>query len=77
MQTEEQKDVKKRFELTEEQKDLIKKFEEFAVQLGVSERKAGDICGVKSSIISQLRSGTYEGVVSKQFNIMNLDLRGL
>ncbi len=69
MQTEEQKEVK-RFELTEEQKGLIKKFEELAVQLGGSQRKAGDVCGVKSSIVSQLRSGTYQGVVSKQFGIL-------
>lgn len=68
MLTEEQKEVKL-FELTEEQKSLIKKFEELAVQLG-SERKAGDVCGVKSSIVSQLRSGTYKGVVSKQCNIL-------
>lgn len=70
MQTEEQKDAIKRFELTEEQKGLIKKFEELAAQLGGSERKAGEVCGVGSSIVSQLRSETYKGVVSKQFGIL-------
>lgn len=54
--------------LTERQQGLIKKFEELAAQCGGSERKAGEMCGVRSSIISQLRSETYKGVVKKQFD---------
>lgn len=52
--------------LTEKQEKLIQRFEELAAKLG-SEKKAGDICGVRSSIVSQLRSETYKGVVEKQF----------
>lgn len=53
--------------LTERQQDLIKKFEELAKQCGGSERKAGKVCGVESSIISQLRQEKYPGIVEKQF----------
>ena len=56
--------------LTERQQYLIKKFEELAVQCGNSEHKAGEMCGVRSSIISQLRSEKYKGVVEKQFKIL-------
>ena len=53
--------------MTEEQEMLIKRFEELAAKLG-SEKKAGAQIGVSSSIISQLRSKTYNGDVQKQFN---------
>lgn len=52
--------------MTEKQEKLIKQFEELAVKLG-SEKKAGAQIGVSSSIISQLRSETYNGDVAKQF----------
>lgn len=52
--------------LTEKQKNLIKKFEELATKLG-SEKKAGVQIGVASSIITQLRKGTYKGDVDRQF----------
>lgn len=52
--------------LTEKQEKLIKQFEELAAKLG-SEKKAGAQIGVASSIISQLRSETYNGDVEKQF----------
>lgn len=52
--------------MTEKQEKLIKQFEELAAKLG-SEKKAGAQIGVSSSIISQLRSETYNGDVAKQF----------
>lgn len=52
--------------MTEKQEKLIKQFEELAAKLG-SEKKAGVQIGVSSSIISQLRSETYNGDVTKQF----------
>lgn len=52
--------------MTEKQQKLIKQFEELAAKLG-SEKKAGAQIGVSSSIISQLRSETYNGDVAKQF----------
>ncbi len=55
--------------LTERQERLIKQFDEFAVKIG-SQNKAGEIVGVRGSIISQLRSETYKGDVEKQFTIL-------
>lgn len=52
--------------MTEKQEALIKQFEELAAKLG-SEKKAGAQIGVTSSIISQLRKGTYAGDTEKQF----------
>lgn len=52
--------------MTEKQEQLIKQFEELAAKVG-SEKKAGEQVGVSSSIISQLRKGTYAGDVEKQF----------
>lgn len=52
--------------MTEKQANAIKQFEDLAARLG-SEKKAGDTIGVSSSIISQLRSGKYNGDVEKQF----------
>lgn len=52
--------------MTEKQANAIKQFEELAVRVG-SEKKAGQLIGVSSSIISQLRSGKYNGDVEKQF----------
>lgn len=52
--------------MTENQEKLIKKFEELAAKLG-SEKKAGAQIGVPSSIISQLRKGTYKGDIEKQY----------
>lgn len=52
--------------MTEKQEKLIKQFEELAAKLG-SEKKAGAQIGVSSSIISQLRSESYNGDVEKQF----------
>lgn len=52
--------------MTEKQEGLIKRFEELAAKLG-SEKKAGARIGVPSSIISQLRKGTYAGDTEKQF----------
>ena len=53
--------------MTEKQQQAIENFERLAAQLG-SEKKAGDRIGISSSIISQLRSGTYRGDVEKQFD---------
>lgn len=53
--------------LTEQQANVIRQFEQLAAQLG-SENKAGKQIGVSSSIVSQLRSGTYNGDTEKQFN---------
>ena len=53
--------------MTEKQEKLIKQFEGLAAKLG-SEKKAGAQIGVSSSIISQLRSETYNGDREKQFN---------
>ena len=53
--------------MTEKQELLIKKFEELARKVG-SEKKAGAQIGVSSSIISQLRKGTYAGDIDKQFD---------
>lgn len=52
--------------MNEKQSNAIKQFEELAAKLG-SEKKAGQLIGVSSSIVSQLRSGTYKGDVEKQF----------
>lgn len=52
--------------MTEKQANAIRQFEELAVKLG-SEKKAGAQIGVSSSIISQLRKGSYLGDVEKQF----------
>lgn len=52
--------------MTEKQANAIRQFEELAARIG-SEKKAGDMIGVSSSIISQLRSGKYNGDVEKQF----------
>lgn len=52
--------------MTEKQANAIKQFEELAVRVG-SEKKAGQLIGVSSSIISQLRSGKYNGDIEKQF----------
>ncbi len=52
--------------MTEKQANAIKQFEELAVRVG-SEKKAGQLIGVSSSIISQLRSGKYNGAIEKQF----------
>lgn len=52
--------------LTEKQQGAIKQFEELAARLG-SEKKAGDQIGIPSSIVSQLRSETYNGDKEKQF----------
>lgn len=52
--------------MTEKQEKLIKQFEELAAKVG-SEKKAGAQIGVSSSVISQLRSETYNGDVNKQF----------
>lgn len=52
--------------MTEKQEQLIKQFEELAAKVG-SEKKAGEQIGIASSIISQLRKGTYAGDVEKQF----------
>lgn len=52
--------------MTEIQTKAIADFENLAKDLG-SEKKAGERIGVSSSIISQLRSGTYKGDTDKQF----------
>ena len=52
--------------LTEKQQKAIKQFEELAARLG-SEKKAGAQIGVPSSIVSQLRSESYNGDREKQF----------
>lgn len=52
--------------MTDKQEKAIKQFEELATRLG-SEKKAGQMIGVASSIISQLRSESYKGDVDKQF----------
>lgn len=52
--------------MTEKQANAIRQFEELAVRVG-SEKKAGQLIGVSSSIISQLRSENYKGDVEKQF----------
>ena len=52
--------------MTEKQEQLIKQFEELAVKVG-SEKKAGAQIGISSSIITQLRKGTYAGDIEKQF----------
>lgn len=52
--------------MTEKQAAAIKQFEELAAKVG-SEKKAGALIGVASSIISQLRSERYKGDVEKQF----------
>lgn len=52
--------------MTEKQERLIKQFEKLAAKVG-SEKKAGAQIGVSSSIISQLRSETYNGDKEKQF----------
>lgn len=52
--------------MTEKQEKLIKQFEELAAKVG-SEKKAGAQIGISSSVISQLRSETYNGDVEKQF----------
>ena len=52
--------------MTEKQANAIRQFEKLAARLG-SEKKAGAQIGVSSSIISQLRKGTYKGDIEKQF----------
>lgn len=53
--------------MTDKQANAIRQFEELAARLG-SEKKAGAQIGVSSSIISQLRKGSYKGDIEKQFD---------
>lgn len=58
--------------LTAKQEWALEKFDELAAANSYkgtpSAKRAGEICGVSSAIVSQLRSGKYVGDVENQFN---------
>lgn len=55
------------FQLSERQQRALEQFEILAAELS-SANKAGQRCGVSSSVISLIKSGTYKGSVANQLD---------